>query len=111
MDCTSTAATPARRAAAVGFTSFQTMALTHEEVRAGVVKQIDEIFRWSAEGMRTLVPESELPMPAETFVRVLHALIEGLTYQRYFVPELVTDEVIYAALDALARAGAGRNSS
>ena len=41
-------------------------------------------------------------MPAETFVQVLHALIEGLTYQRFLTPELVGDEVIYATFDVLA---------
>jgi AcrR family transcriptional regulator len=97
------AAMPARRAAAVGFTSFQTFALTHETLRAGVVDQIDEIYRWSAEGLTSLFPNDELPMPAAIFVRVVHAMMEGLTYQRYFVPELVTDDVIYAAFDALTR--------
>jgi BetI-type transcriptional repressor, C-terminal len=104
------AAMPARRAAAVGFTSFQVYALTHEELRAGVVKAIAEIYRWSAAGLLSLIPQSELPMPAETFVRVLHALTEGLTYQRSLTPELVTDEVIYAAFDAMAGARPGRPS-
>jgi AcrR family transcriptional regulator len=95
------AAMPARKAAAVGFTSFQTYALTHEELRVGVVKQLAEIYRWAAQGIVALIPQSELPMPAQTFVRVIHALTEGLTYQCFLAPELVTDEVIYAAFDAL----------
>jgi AcrR family transcriptional regulator len=98
------AALPDRTAAAVGFTSFQTYALTHEDLRRDVVKALAEIYRGSAERLAALVPESELPMPAETFVRVVHALTEGLTYQRFLTPELVTDEVIYAAFGALAAA-------
>jgi AcrR family transcriptional regulator len=96
-------ALPDRTAAAVGFTSFQTYALTHEDLRLDVVKALAEIYRRSAENIAALVPESELPMPADTFVRVVHALTEGLTYQRFLTPELVTDDVIYAAFGALAR--------
>jgi AcrR family transcriptional regulator len=96
------AAMPDRRAAAIGFTSFQVYALTHEELRAGVVRAIAEIYRRSTEGILALISQDKLPMPAGTFVRVLHALIEGLTYQRFLTPELVGDEVIYAAFDVLA---------
>lgn len=95
---------PDRRAAAIGFTSFQVYALTHEELRAGVVRAIAEIYRRSTEGILALIPQDELPMPAGTFVQVLHAFIEGLTYQRFLTPELVGDEVIYAAFDVLAAA-------
>ena len=56
-------------------------------------------IRW----WRERVPdEAELPMPAETLVRVLGALTEGLTFQRLLTPELIPDEVIYAAFAALA---------
>jgi hypothetical protein len=44
-------------------------------------------------------------MPAEHLVRVVHALSEGLVFQRILTPELVPDEVFYAAFDALGRAG------
>lgn len=102
------AAMPARRAAAVGFTSWQTYALKHEKLRVSVVKQIAEIYAASAKGTLRLIPQAELPMPAAIFVRVLHALIEGLTYQRFMTPELVTDDVIFAAFDAIATATPGR---
>jgi len=46
--------------------------------------------------------ESRLPMPPEQLVRVLTALTEGLTYQRLLTPELIPDDVIYAAFSALA---------
>jgi AcrR family transcriptional regulator len=102
------AAMPARRAAAVGFTSWQTYALTHEKLRLSVVKQMADIYAASAKWTLRLIPRAELPMPAEIFVRVLHALIEGLTYQRFLTPELVTDDVIFAAFDAIATARPGR---
>jgi len=46
--------------------------------------------------------ESQLPMPAENLVRVISALTEGLTYQRLLTPDLIPDDVIYAAFAALA---------
>jgi hypothetical protein len=49
-----------------------------------------------------VLPASELPMPADQFVRFLHALTDGLMYLRFLTPELITDEVIRAAFIALA---------
>jgi AcrR family transcriptional regulator len=50
---------------------------------------------------------SELPMPPDVFVRVLHALIEGLVLQRILTPDLFPDEVFYEAFAALVRGKAG----
>ena len=44
-------------------------------------------------------------MPAESFVRVLHGMIDGLVMLANLTPELVTEDVIRAAFDALARVG------
>ncbi len=46
--------------------------------------------------------ETLLPMPPEDLVRVIGALAEGLTFQRLITPELIPDELIYAAFAALA---------
>jgi AcrR family transcriptional regulator len=46
--------------------------------------------------------ESQLPLPPEQLVRVIGALTEGLTFQRLLTPELIPDDVIYAAFAALA---------
>jgi AcrR family transcriptional regulator len=54
--------------------------------------------------------EAELPMPAEQLVRTISALTEGLTFQRLLTPELIPDEVIYAAFAALASARPKRSS-
>jgi hypothetical protein len=51
-----------------------------------------------------VVQDGELPMPADHLVRVLNAMIEGLLLQRFLTPELVPDEVFYAAFAALANA-------
>ena len=42
-------------------------------------------------------------MPAEHLVCVIHVLIEGLVFQRLLTPELVPDEAVFSAFDALAR--------
>ena len=96
------ASVPARRAQAVGAFSFHQYALTHEELRTRLVEANAEIYRWAEQGLLQLVPESVLPMPADQFVKVLHALTDGLLYLRFLTPELITDEVIIAAFEALA---------
>jgi len=96
------AAVPTRRAQAVGAFSFQQYALTHEEMRARLVEANAEIYRWIEQELLQVVPEGLFPMPAEQFVRVLHALTDGLLYLRFLTPELITDEVIIAAFEALA---------
>ena len=49
-----------------------------------------------------LVDASELPMPADQLVRVIHCLIEGLVMQRILTPDLCPDDVFYAAFGAFA---------
>jgi hypothetical protein len=48
-----------------------------------------------------VVKKPDLPMPAGQLVRVLHALTEGLVFQRLLTPELLPDPVIRAAFLAL----------
>jgi len=45
----------------------------------------------------------ELAMAPELLVRVLHALTDGLLFQKILTPELVPDEVFYAAFGVLAK--------
>jgi hypothetical protein len=52
--------------------------------------------------LRGAIDERELPMPPEHLVRVIHALTEGLVFQRLLTPELVPDQVFYEAFAALA---------
>ena len=49
-----------------------------------------------------LIPQDSLPMPAETFVRVTHALSDGLMCAHFMAPEEFTDDVIVTAFQALA---------
>jgi AcrR family transcriptional regulator len=96
------AAAPERRAQAVGALSFMLYALTHEDMRARVRQANEAIYAAGADRMRQSFQSRELPMAPERLVRVLHALTDGLTYLRFLTPELITDDVVVAAFDALA---------
>ena len=96
------AAVPARRAQALGALSFQIYALTHDEMRSRIALVNAALYRRAAERLEQHVPASELPMPAEEFVRVLHAMTDGLLLLRFLQPELITDDLILKAFDALA---------
>jgi hypothetical protein len=56
----------------------------------------------AADWVRAVANEDELPMSPDILVRVIHGLIEGLLFQRFLTPELVPDEVFYAAFAAIA---------
>ena len=96
------AALPERRLAAGGRLTGMAYALTHDEMRARVQDVTARDYAAGAAWLRSVVNERELPMPPELLVRVLHALIEGLTFQRLLTPELFPDDVFYAAFAALA---------
>jgi len=96
------AAAPARRAQAVGALSFQLYALTHEEMRARLVQANVEIYRWLEQAVLQFISADTLPMPVDKFVRVMHALTDGLLFLRFLTPELITDEVIIAAFEGFA---------
>ena len=104
-------ALPQRRSAIVGTLGFHAHAFSHEELRARTVEETAEIYRRGALGLLALAPETALPMPVDTLVRVIHALMDGLILRRLLTPELVGDDVIYAAFDALGSATAGREGS
>jgi AcrR family transcriptional regulator len=96
------AAIPDRRAAAVGRLTGLAYTLTHEELRAQVKEITAQSYAVGEKWLQAVTKEEDLPMPAEQLVRVLHALIEGLAFQRLLTPELVPDEIFRAAFAALA---------
>jgi AcrR family transcriptional regulator len=97
------AAIPDRRAVAVGRLTGLAYTLTHEEMRVQVSVVTAQSYAFGEQWLRAVTKEEELPMPAAQLVRVLHAMIEGLVFQRLLTPELVPDEVIRAAFGALAK--------
>ena len=95
-------ALPQRRAAMVGTLGFHIQTLTREDLRQRANAQTAEFYRRFAAGTAQLIPASQLPMPAELLIPVVHALIDGLVLHRILTPELVPDEAIHAAFGALA---------
>jgi AcrR family transcriptional regulator len=93
-----------RTPVAVGRLTGLAYTLTNSQLRARVHEITKSSYEMGAAWLRTFDP-SELPMPAEVLVRVIHALIEGLVLQRILTPELCPDEVFYEAFAALAREG------
>jgi AcrR family transcriptional regulator len=96
------AAIPERRIAAVGALTGKAYALTNEELRAKVRAITARDYDAGAAWVRSVADESELAMPPDILVRVIHAMTEGLLIQRFMTPELVPDDVFYAAFAALA---------
>ena len=93
---------PERRQVAVGFLTGRAYALGHEAIRAKAEAITAASYNAGADWLRAVADPSELPMPPDTLVRVIHALTEGLLLQRFLNPDLVPDEVFYAAFAALA---------
>ena len=96
------AAIPERRAAAVGRLTGMAFALSHEEMRAQIHAVTAASFESGAAWLRAVSKDADLPMPAEQLVCAIHALTEGLLFQRFLTPELVPDRVFYSAFAALA---------
>ena len=96
------AALPDRRKAAVGRLTGMAYTLTQEELQARVHEITAQSYVAGAAWLRTAIDARDLPMPPEHLVRVIHALTEGLVFQRLLTPELVPDEVFYQAFAALA---------
>ncbi len=96
---------PARRAAAVGASSFQTYALTHAAMRRRLIEMNGDYYRRCAETLLGFVPEDQLPMPAERLIRVLHGMTDGLLALHFLTPELIGEEVIYSAFELLGAGG------
>ena len=104
------AAIPERRLGVVGRLTGMAYAIAHEDLRQGVVRKTAESYDWGADWLRSVADEGGLPMPAEQLVVVIHALTEGLMFQRLLTPELVPDSVIYAAFAALSRPDPDRST-
>jgi AcrR family transcriptional regulator len=92
----------ARQGYAAVATAFQLYTLTRKAMRVQLTRQNGAIYKKMAKKLAEMVPAKELPMPAETLVRVLDAIITGLLFTYFQTPELVTEEVFVAAFEAIA---------
>ena len=98
-------AIPDRSAAAVGRLTGLAHTLTHAELRARVTEFTARSYEFGEQWLRSVTKEEDLPMPAGQLVRVIHALTEGLVFQRLLTPELMPDEIFRAAFAALGKKG------
>ncbi len=96
------ASLPERQAAAAGALRFRAYALSHEDVRTQFRDAMGAGYDAGATWFRSAVDVEDLPMAPDALVRVINALVEGLTFQRFLTPELMPDEVFYDAFAALA---------
>jgi AcrR family transcriptional regulator len=96
------AAIPERRSAAVGRLAGMAYTLNDEGLSAQVHAFTARSYDWGAAWLRNEAGEGELSMAPDLLVRVIHALTEGLVLQRLLTPDLVPDEVFYAAFAILA---------
>ncbi len=103
------AAIPERGVGAVGRLTGMAYALSHEALRAQVREATAASYGWGAGWLRSVADDGQLPMPAELLVVVIHSLTEGLVFQRLMTPDLVPDEVFYAAFAALAGPGSAQS--
>lgn len=97
-------ALPQRRASMVGTLGFHIQTLTHDDLRERSLAETREVYRQASAATLALIPAEQLPMPIELLIPVMHALVDGLVLHRVLTPELVGDEVIFAAYDLLADA-------
>jgi len=96
------AAAPDLRLAAPARLSGMAHTLNHEEARAQVRDITAQSYAGGAAWLADIMQPGDSPIPPETLVVVIHALTEGLLFQRFMTPDLVPDEVFYSAFAALA---------
>lgn len=98
------AASRARLPMAAGAAAFQLYILTHPHMRQRMTERNAETYRAMADGFTRIAPPGTLPMPADRFARVIDSLITGLVFTRFQTPDLISDEDIVGAFEALAGA-------
>ena len=104
------AAISERRPAAAGALSFRAYALRNESVRESFRDEMAKGLAAGATWVESVFAAADLPMPADILVRVINSLIEGLLFQRFLTPELMPDEVFYAAFAAIANPAPARRA-
>lgn len=97
-----------RQPVVVGRLTGMAYASGNEEMRQRVLAVTRDSYDFGADWLSSVVPPEQLPLPAVQLVRVVHAMIEGLTFQRLLTPELISDETIRAAFLALDRTSVRR---
>lgn len=96
------AALPDRADAAPARLRGMAHSLTDPAARTRVAEITARSYADGAAWLAGILKDGDSPLPPEVLVVVIHALTEGLVFQRLMTPELVPDEAVYAAFAALA---------
>ena len=94
---------PERQKVAASRLAGMAYTLGSQESLAQVHEVTARSYLEGAAWLHAIAKPEEMALPPEQMVVVIHALTEGLIFQRLMTPDLVTDEAIFAAFDALAR--------
>jgi AcrR family transcriptional regulator len=81
---------------------FQLFVQRHEALRARLARYTADAVRCYAASWLEYLPAEELPMRPDHFIIVVDALIDGLLAQYAITPELITEELVISAFEALA---------
>jgi AcrR family transcriptional regulator len=98
-------AAPQRARAGVAAASFMLYALQHEDMRELVEQKNAELYATAAAALRNAPGDDAPPLPVNTLVRVIHAMMEGLFALHALTPELIDEDVIIRAFEALCASG------
>ena len=100
---------PERRAVAASRLAGMAYTLGSPESLMEVAKVTARDYAEGAAWLAAVASPEELTMPPEQLVVVIHALTEGLIFQRLMTPDMVPDAVIFAGFGALARQKSDRS--
>jgi AcrR family transcriptional regulator len=95
-------ALPDRRKKAIGAASYQVFALTRDDMRRQIAARNELVYALMSEELRQNVPADQLPTDLASFVRIAHALVEGIFSVHALTPELLTAETVKASFRLLA---------
>jgi AcrR family transcriptional regulator len=83
-------------------TEIDLFVLTHEGARRRMFELAQVRYREAAANLAKIARRKQLPLPPLEFAIVVHALFNGLLFQRGIWPSMVTEEVARKALKAVA---------
>jgi AcrR family transcriptional regulator len=103
LGCAAVSAANERQSQIVSAVAFRLYALTHKRMRKRVERLNHEIYQSLALRIENNYPATDLPMPPDQLVRVIHALTDGLLLNRALMPDEFPDALIIRAFEQLAR--------
>ena len=85
-----------------GTVTFHAYAATNPQMVRRLTDHFAQRFRLREAELSEAFPDDRLPLPAGQFAAILQAVAMGVMYQRLLSRDLIADETIVAAFEALA---------